>query len=236
MRKLRRGVALLAVLDSEVYAGPPPATTTIAATSRCEGRPLVRSRPGDGDGRRPAAWVGRHPDRRLNDRSRPRGRQDEPPTDELGCEGDLQHQVGHDLHVHNSDTGSPWRIGQCGPVTVGHDAHFDHNAGSGTSAARSTRAAPLTCFSGRGRWNSRRIAASAESVHQMPERCRERERPSVLNTMVRHPVVAPARPSAITFATATTTCVRFVRQLCATRAPVSASRMDFCERPWTPVD
>jgi hypothetical protein len=54
-------------------------------------------------------------------------------------------QVGHDLHIHNSDTGSPWRIGQCGPVTVGHDAHFDHNAGSGNTVSNTTVAHDLSC-------------------------------------------------------------------------------------------
>ena len=52
--------------------------------------------------------------------------------------------VGHDLVIHDSATGAPWSIGACGPNTIGHDFHFDHNGGS-NDISGNTIGHDLTC-------------------------------------------------------------------------------------------
>ena len=57
--------------------------------------------------------------------------------------------VGHDLHIHGGGTTAPWTIGGCGPVTVGHDFHFDGNKATGNSISNATVQHDLSC-SGNG--------------------------------------------------------------------------------------
>ena len=52
--------------------------------------------------------------------------------------------VGHDLVIHDSAAGAPWSIGACGPNTIGHDLHFDHNGGS-NDISGNTIGHNLTC-------------------------------------------------------------------------------------------
>ena len=53
--------------------------------------------------------------------------------------------VGGDLQIQNSSTNAPWRLGGCGPNTVGGNLHFQNNGGTGNTISLSTVKGNLHC-------------------------------------------------------------------------------------------
>jgi hypothetical protein len=53
--------------------------------------------------------------------------------------------VGGDLQVQNSASNAPWRLGGCGPNTVGGNLHFQNNGGTGNTISLSTVKGNLHC-------------------------------------------------------------------------------------------
>ena len=53
--------------------------------------------------------------------------------------------IGGNLHIHNSSSGSPWRLGTCGPNTVGGNLQFQNNDGSGNTISHTSVNGNLQC-------------------------------------------------------------------------------------------
>jgi beta-glucosidase len=53
--------------------------------------------------------------------------------------------IGGNLNIHNSASGSPWRLGTCGANTVGGNVQFQNNAGSGNSISHTSVKGNLQC-------------------------------------------------------------------------------------------
>jgi hypothetical protein len=53
--------------------------------------------------------------------------------------------VSGNLHIHGSDASSPWRIGSCGPVSVGGNLLFQQNAATGNTITGTTVQGNVQC-------------------------------------------------------------------------------------------
>jgi len=75
-------------------------------------------------------------------------------------------QIKHDLQIQNSAPASPWHIGQCGPMTVGHDLRFHQNGGSGNTISNTTAGHDLTCDK-----NHDVAGANDSAAHKQAKQC-----------------------------------------------------------------